>query len=437
VVSRQRQHGRRCRPTLAEHRHVGVPEAVDRLELVPDHEQVAFPSVAEEVEQLGLQPVRVLELVDHDRGEALPLALADLRVVAEQVARLELEVLEVERRLSALGLRVRGGERRQELLEQGPVARRKILERRRDSGVARLANARRAGPAAFSSAARGAAREASTPTRSSAAWRGATLELGRAASRRGTSAASRSPSSAFRGRRARPARARGPARPSGASRTPRRASGAVRRAVGREQLPAVGLVGRAEPLERRREGLAWSTSAWGSSSTRKRDRPRGERMRAEQPSAEAVDRRDPRAVELEREVRAPPLEQPFANPPPQLPRGALGIGDHEERLDVEAVVDDGADEPLDEHCGLARTRARCDEHAPCRLDRGALLLVRGGPHARSLRQIRQRSHQCGQSPPCGSWRTSPPRIRSTSPTAVPRPGRSPRRTRRARGSRAR
>ena len=41
-------------------------------------------------------------------------------------------------------------------------------------------------------------------------------------------------------------------------------------------------------------------------------------------------------------------------------------------------------------------------------------------HARSLRQIRHRSHQCGHSPPCGSCRTSPCRMRSTSPTAVAR-----------------
>ena len=51
----------------------------------------------------------------------------------------------------------------------------------------------------------------------------------------------------------------------------------------------------------------------------------------------------------------------------------------------------------------------------------ALLLVRRRRrHGRSLRHMRQRSHQCGQSPPLGSCRTSPPLIRSTSPTAVSR-----------------
>ena len=143
-------------------------------------------------------------------------------------------------------------------------------------------------------------------------------------------------------------------------------------------------------------------------------------MGAEQAPAEAVDRRHPGPVELEREVGAAALEQALADPRAQLAGGAFRVRDDEERLNVEAVVDDGADEPLHEHGGLARTGPRGDEHPTGRLDRRALLVVRGGSHGRSLRQIRQRSHQCGQSPPCGSWRTSPPRIRSTRPTVVPR-----------------
>ena len=100
------------------------------------------------------------------------------------------------------------------------------------------------------------------------------------------------------------------------------------------------------------------------------------------------------------------------------PGGPLRVRDHEQGVDVEPVLDDRAHEPLDEHGRLAGAGAGCHEHAPVRLDRGALLVVRTRPHGRAFLQIRHRSHQCGHSPPCGSWRTSPPRIRSTRPTAV-------------------
>ena len=52
---------------LAEHAHVGVAEAVDRLELVADREQVV---VGQQVDQLVLQGIRVLVLVHHHLLEA-------------------------------------------------------------------------------------------------------------------------------------------------------------------------------------------------------------------------------------------------------------------------------------------------------------------------------------------------------------------------------
>ena len=55
----------------AEHLEVGVAEAVDRLELVADHEQPGL-GAAQRVDQRELDAVRVLELVDHQMGEALP-----------------------------------------------------------------------------------------------------------------------------------------------------------------------------------------------------------------------------------------------------------------------------------------------------------------------------------------------------------------------------
>ena len=53
VVSRQREDGRCRRAALAEHRDIGVPEAVDRLELVADDEEVSAGPLREEVEQLA------------------------------------------------------------------------------------------------------------------------------------------------------------------------------------------------------------------------------------------------------------------------------------------------------------------------------------------------------------------------------------------------
>src|SRR5205814_9874579 len=111
---------RLCAP-LSEDADVGVAESVDRLELVADEEHLrtsgvrdaavfplgdgGFAAVAsnpppQEVDEVALQAVRVLELGDHDRPEAQPLPLADLRVVSQQVARVELEILEVECRLA-------------------------------------------------------------------------------------------------------------------------------------------------------------------------------------------------------------------------------------------------------------------------------------------------------------------------------------------------
>ena len=137
VVQRQRQKLRRLGAPLAEDPDVRVAEAVDRLELVADEEQLGA-GPAQQVDEIALEAVRVLELVDHDRAEAERLALADRLVVAEQVARGELEVLEVERRLARLRLGVRGGEAVEQLLEEVAVARGRLVERRLLHEPARL-----------------------------------------------------------------------------------------------------------------------------------------------------------------------------------------------------------------------------------------------------------------------------------------------------------
>ena len=120
-----------------------MAEAVDRLELVADEE--ALTGLArDQVDQLALEPVRVLELVDHDCTEAELLPLADRGVVAQEIARAELEVLEVERRLAVLRVLIGGGESCQELLQQVAVGSGELVEGRLLDLLARLLVARRA-----------------------------------------------------------------------------------------------------------------------------------------------------------------------------------------------------------------------------------------------------------------------------------------------------
>ena len=78
---------------VAEDLHVGMAEAVDRLALVADPEQVL---ALQQLEDLVLERVRVLELVDQHVAEALRVVQAQPLVVAQQVARQQLEVVEVE-----------------------------------------------------------------------------------------------------------------------------------------------------------------------------------------------------------------------------------------------------------------------------------------------------------------------------------------------------
>src|SRR5207302_7437481 len=108
VVERERERLLDGLAPLAEDLHVRMAEAVDRLELVADEEELGL-RCPEQVDDLRLQAVRVLELVHEDRAEARPLALAQLRLRAEKVSGAKLEVLEVERRLAGLRRRVAAG----------------------------------------------------------------------------------------------------------------------------------------------------------------------------------------------------------------------------------------------------------------------------------------------------------------------------------------
>jgi hypothetical protein len=112
VVTRQGKYLARLRPALAKDLDVGVSERIDGLELVADEEELV---AREQVDELALQAIGVLELVDHDRAEAPALLLANRFTPLQEIAGDQLQVLEVERRLSCLCARVRG----RELREQG------------------------------------------------------------------------------------------------------------------------------------------------------------------------------------------------------------------------------------------------------------------------------------------------------------------------------
>ncbi len=126
---------REPRPALAEDRHVGVPEAVDRLELVADREQVVALQRLEDVE---LEAVRVLELVDHDHREALRPRPPGV-LVREQVAHAQLEIREVDGRARRLRGRVGGAEAVQQLVEEHKRLARMVVRARRPVRLPRLA----------------------------------------------------------------------------------------------------------------------------------------------------------------------------------------------------------------------------------------------------------------------------------------------------------
>ena len=147
-------------------------------------------------------------------------------------------------------------------------------------------------------------------------------------------------------------------------------------------------------------------------------------MRSQEAVAEAVNRRDPGAVQPARELVPPQLVEPGADTAGQLRGRTFRVRDHEQRVDVEPALAHGLDEALDEHGRLPGAGTGRHEHLPARVDGRGLLLVQPPAlvgddcaHARLTRHIRQRSHQAGQSPPLGSWRTSPARMRCANPCA--------------------
>src|SRR5262249_56814463 len=115
-------------PAVAEDLDVSVAEAVDGLELVSDRERLAHAGARQKINELALQAIRVLELVDHDLSEPELLPLSNGRVLTKEVARVELQVLEVKDGLGRLGRRILLGEALEQFLERVPVGGRGLVE---------------------------------------------------------------------------------------------------------------------------------------------------------------------------------------------------------------------------------------------------------------------------------------------------------------------
>ena len=139
--ARRRQLG----ATRPEEAHVRVPETVDRLQLVPDREQVPAFQRAQDRE---LSRVGVLELVHHQQLEALGPRRAQRRVLGEQLARDQLEVVEVQRQALRLQRLVARTERVQQPVEERDGGQRVVLVAARPGGLRRGRQARVPLPAA-------------------------------------------------------------------------------------------------------------------------------------------------------------------------------------------------------------------------------------------------------------------------------------------------
>ena len=147
-------------------------------------------------------------------------------------------------------------------------------------------------------------------------------------------------------------------------------------AVGREQSEPLGLFAGAERFERTRERLAAQHHrACIHELPEARVEAGRERMRAQKPVAEAVNRGDPRRVELTGEVGPPALAQRGSDARAELTRSLPRVGDDQDRVHVDAALADGTHVALDEHRRLAGAGASRDEHRPLRLDRSELVIV--------------------------------------------------------------
>jgi len=144
---------------------------------------------------------------------------------------------------------------------------------------------------------------------------------------------------------------------------------------------ALGLAAGEERLQRLFEGLAGRAVGLGSVEHPKAGvDPDRDRVRGEQPVAEAVDRRHPGAAQPRQQLAGalralggPPLEL-GADPLAQLRGGLVGEGEGEDRVGRDALVADQPAVALDHHPGLAGAGPGLDHRlGGARLDRRQLL----------------------------------------------------------------
>ncbi len=384
-------------PAGAEDADVRVPEAVDRLRLVADREQV--PAL-ERLEHVELQPVRVLELVDHDECEALGPSGAQGGIAREQVAHAQLQVVEVDARPVGLGLRVCGAERVEQRVEQdqhragvmvgarGPVRGPRVavgdavpvFERLRPHGE--LGRVERAGERRLAGGDEPLARlqrlePRGDPSAPASAGGLVTASLARrGAQRRGSRRRGRGERRGVgsrRGGRDRQAWMRGAAA----------AQRGVRERQHRLELAAVrgrevegGRAVRRGPRLQGRLERAGREPAGGRLVEHREPRvqARGERLAPQHAGAEPVDRADPRRIDLPRVLGLAQLDEPPPDPLAQLRRRLLGERQRQDRADGRAVVQDCLGEALDHHGGLAGAGAGREERGRSAIgDRRALL----------------------------------------------------------------
>ena len=378
--------------------HVGVPEAVDRLALVAHHEHVV---AAEEPDQVALQRAGVLELVDHHGLEAPGVVVAQPGIARQEVARQQLQVVEVQARALALELVVVAPVEQDQLRQQAVGAvllhahaqlvvglagltvrlARRPLERVHVPGDGQVARLRGLGKVTGGQPFHQglAAREPVAGLLDVGPARVADLhQRGGERGREGLSLAGRRGLDGV-------GHARLPAAPAalvgvGGAHHVRQPLGPV----ARQQPQPLGILAAADELGQSAiEGVdAEPIGLQGVEHAKVRVHPCREGVRAQQAPAEAVDRGDPRRLGVARQVQGVEVLKPRADPLGQLGGRLLGERDRQDRVHRHAVVHHGAHEALDQHGGLAGARAGTDQEvAVPALDRAQLLVGEGGHHS--------------------------------------------------------
>ena len=380
--------------------HVGVAEAVDRLQPVADGEQAI---ATEQREDLGLQRVDVLELVHHHGVEAAGPAPAQVVAGEQEVAHAELEVVEVEAGGRALEARVAVRERDQQRVEDGERRDRAGVHEGLAPGGQRVAVALAGGRGQRGGAVAGQAQRVERGGRRLPARRDRRLRCRQGVARGVHGLARRGGSEV--GRRLRRGRGRRGRRDGDSDRLdggqarlrlPRRAQ----LGVGGEHHPAhaggaVGgddverAVGTARPehvVQRGVEGGAPQAPRLALVEHGCVGVEAGvERVGTQQPGAEAVDGRHRRGLRGPRQIRSLGHEHARPHTLLELLGRLLGEGDGEDALDRDAVLEHRGREPLDHHRRLAGPRAGGEqERTVAQLDGAALL--RGQGHGWPARQ---------------------------------------------------